>query len=168
VRVKFSGDFAKLRRFEKKVALVPKTLVRVNEQLAEETIELIREGFERSEDPYKRPWPRLKLRRGRPLEDTGAMKSAWHRGQISARGFTVSNAKRYAAWHQGGTGIYGVRRQLIRPVRAKALRLPGPLFFRSVRGTPKRLMVPVAGRLPPAWRARYEETATDVLTELFR
>jgi len=45
----------------------------------------------------------------------------------------------YARWHHDGTGLYGPRRQVIRPVRAKALRFTPkggnrPIFRAWVRG----------------------------------
>jgi phage gpG-like protein len=169
VKVKFTGSFASLKRFQKKVEAAPKALLIVNEQLAEETIELIREGFQGSKDPYGNAWAPLVLRDGRPLEDTGGLKAAWHRQSVSARGFVVANAKRYASFHQGGTGLYGPRHQRIVPIKAKVLRLGKTgMVARSVRGSPARKMVPDRGRLPAAWKRRFEDTAQEVFTELFR
>lgn len=169
MKVKFSGDFAALKRFQKKVEQAPKAMLTVNQQLAEETIELIREGFDKSEDPYGSAWEPLVLRDGLPLQDTGGMKAAWFRQSATMRGFSVANAKSYSGYHQGGTGIYGPRHQRIVPIKAKVLKLGKTgRVARSVRGTPKRRMVPERGRLPKAWRDRYVDTAQEVLTELFR
>ncbi len=169
MKIKFSGDFAALDRFREKVEAAPAALVTVNEQLAEETVELIREGFDNSTDPYGDPWEELVLREGRPLEDTGGLKAAWFRERADATGFSVANAKSYAGYHQRGTGIYGPRGARIKPVRAKVLKLGKTgRVARSVRGAPKRMMVPENGRLPERWKERYRETAQEVLTELFR
>ncbi len=144
-------------------------MLTVNEQLAEETIELIREGFQNSRDPYGDAWAPLVLRDGRPLEDTGGLKAAWFRQSVTARGFVVANAKRYASYHQDGTGLYGPRHQRIVPIKAKVLRLGKTgMVASSVRGTPARKMVPERGRLPEAWKRRFVETAQEVLTEIFR
>ncbi len=169
MKVRFSGDFAALKRFQKKVEQAPKALQIVNEQLAEEAIDLIREGFDKSTDPYGTAWAPLVLREGRPLEDTGGLKAAWFRQSITARGFVIANAKRYASYHQGGTGIYGPRHQRIVPIKAKVLRLGKTGFVaRSVKGSPIRRMVPEKGRLPEAWKKRFRETAQETLTENFR
>lgn len=169
MKINFTGDFAALERFKKKIEQTPKALVIVNEQLAEETIELIREGFEKSSDPYGTAWAPLVLRDGRPLEDTGGLKAAWFRQSVTARGFVVANAKSYSSWHQTGTGIYGPRRQRIVPIKAKVLRLGNTgMVASSVRGTPARRMVPERGRLPTAWKKRYVDVAQEVLTEIFR
>lgn len=169
MKFKFTGDFSSLERFKKKIEKTPSALVTVSEQLAEETLELIREGFEESRDPYGSPWESLVLREGKPLEDTGAMKASWHRQRADARGFSVANSKPYAKYHQDGTGIYGPRGTPIVPIKAKVLRLGKTgRVARSVKGSPPRRMVPTRNRLPAAWKARYVETANEVLTELFR
>lgn len=169
--LKLTGDFAELDRFMDKCARAPDSMRIVSANLAEETIELIREGFETSTDPYGNRWAPLKLRSGQPLRDTGGLQSSWHKRFTTAQGFVVSSGKEYAAYHQGGTGIYGPKHQRIKPVKARALRFAGPggpIFARSVEGSPKRRMVPDKGALPERWRQRYVETAEDVLTELFK
>jgi phage gpG-like protein len=166
------GNLKELRRWQTQLKKTPDALVTVNEQLAEETISLIREGFEDSTDPYGHEWESLALRDGRPLEDTGRLKSSWFRANVSRTGYTVANATEYAIYHQIGTGIFGPRGK---PIVAKGeglLRIPvrgGPaIYTRSVRGSPARKMVPDNGELPPRWQARLVETAEDTLTELFR
>lgn len=168
VKIRFKGDFAALRRWEEKLERVPSAMVTLNEQLAEETIELIREGFETSSNPYGRPWAQLVLRAGRPLEDTGRLKASWHRSAVGKHGFRVASGVAYAIHHQHGTGLYGRSRKPITPKRGRALRLRNGMLLASVRGTPARKMVPDSGALPTRWRDRYVETANEVLTELFR
>lgn len=169
MRVQFTGDFAALQRFANKIRKVPSVLQVVNEQLCEETIELIREGFENSTDPFGNRWRDPKLRDGRPLEDTGGLKASWFRKFVGADRFSVANAKTYAIYHQRGTGVFGPAHARIYPTRARALRLPNGMFRRSVAGSPPRKMVPDTGAaLPERWRKRYIATAQAVLTELFR
>lgn len=177
MRIQFSGDFAELNKFADKVSETPHVLVTVSEQLAEETIDLIREGFEQQRDPFGRKWkehaPLTQLVRpgGRILEDSGGLKAAWHRVSATGKQFQVGNAKKYAWWMQRGTGIYGPRKRRIVPVNAKVLRIPikagGAVKVHSVKGAPPRRMTP-ARKLPPKWAARYVDTAQEVLTELFR
>ena len=168
--IKFTGDFAALRRFETQLAAAGGggPLRTLSEQLAEETIGLIRDGFEQSADPSGKPWAPLVIRAGRPLQDSGGLKASWHRSYSDEDGFTVESGKNYAIYHQDGTGIYGPRKTRIVPVKARALRIPGVGFFRSVAGSPKRRMVPDAGRLPPRWRRQFVEAALEVLSEIFR
>jgi phage gpG-like protein len=176
VRYSFTGDFKGLKRFEKRVRKAPESLRTVSLQLQEETIELIREGFEKQRDPYDKAWaphsPLTRLRRtGRILEDTGGLKAAWFGKGVSDSGFEVANAKSYAIFHQAGTGLFGPKKKPIRPLQAKALRIPisGGFFYATeIAGSPRRRMVPDSGRLPRAWADRYVEVAQEVLTELFR
>jgi phage gpG-like protein len=177
MQVKFTGNFKSLEDFAADVARVPSALKVVSEQLAEESIELIHEGFENQRDPYGNRWKKhSKLTQrirpgGRILEDTGGLKSSWFRKSADAGSFEVANAKEHAAFHQEGTGIHGPKKRPIRPKQAKALRIPiggGAVFLYEVAGVPKRRMVPARGRLPKAWSKRYVETAQEVLTEIFR
>lgn len=169
----FTGDFAKLAGFVDRVKKAPEVLKSVNVQLAEETIELIVDDISRHRDPYGKPHPKPLLRDGNPLEETGALKSSWFRKAVSAASYTISNARVYAHWLQSGTGLYGPRKQRIRPKKArwnererKALKLPGPMFRSSVAGIKPRRMVPDRG-LPEDWRARLEETALETLDDYF-
>lgn len=169
--VELTGDFKELERFTAKLAKAPAQMRVVSANLAEETIELIREGFESSTDPYGSRWAPLKVRSGQPLRDKGGLQSSWHRRFLTAQGFVVASGKDYAAYHQGGTGIHGPKKQRIKPTKARALRFAGPggaIFASSVEGVPRRRMVPDKGALPARWRDRYVETAQDVLTELFK
>lgn len=170
-QLKLAGEFEELDRFLDKMKSVPDSMRIVSVNLAEETIELIREGFATSTDPYGKSWPGLKIRNGQPLRDTGGLQSSWHRSHVTADRFTVAASKDYAIYHQRGTGIYGPKRRRIKPVTARALRFPGPsgyIFASSVAGVPRRRMVPERGRLPSRWRERYVRIAQDVLTELFK
>lgn len=177
MQVKFTGDFKSLEGFAADVARVPSALKIISDQLAEESIELVREGFEKQRDPYGKAWKEhSKLTKrirpgGRILEDDGHLKAGWFKKAIGEGFFEIANAKKYAAYHQYGTGVHGPKKKPIRPTKAKALRIPlggGAMFLLQVAGTPKRRMVPERGRLPAKWSRRYVETAQEVLTEIFR
>jgi hypothetical protein len=177
VQIVFTGGFKQLEGFAADIERAPDALKVVSEQLAEATLELIREGFELERDPYGKKWARhsrltRKLRPGgRVLADKGGMKAAWHRKSAARDAFEVANAKSYTIFHQEGTGAHGPSGQPIKPVRAKALRIPagnGAVFLSQVAGVKKRRMVPTNGRIPKSWQARYVETAQEVLAEIFR
>jgi len=168
MKATFTGDIAKLDKWAKRLRDVPKVMDELSEQLAEETIDLIKDGFDKSRDPYGKKWADLKLRDGRPLEDNGHMKGSWFKKYAHRGGFLVANAKSYAVIHQTGSGIYGPKKQPIVPKKAKALRLGKYGFAKSVKGTVARPMVPYRKRLPKKWLAAYQETAEEFLTEHFR
>jgi phage gpG-like protein len=170
-QLKLIGDFAEMERYLEQLRQVPDSMRTITANLAEETIELIREGFETATNPYGRRWDGLKVRNGQPLRDTGGLQASWHRSHLASDRFTVASSKNYAVYHQRGTGIHGPRRRRIKPVTARALRFPGPngpIFAASVAGVPKRKMVPDGAKLPARWRERYERLSHEVLTELFK
>ncbi len=111
-------------------------------------------GFATSTDPYGNPWePKLFTDGNKPLVKTGKLRAGWFLAYAGADSAIIANRQRYAVF-QGGTGIYGPSGQRIQPNRGRALswRSQGKRFaFRSVRGSPPRLMVPRAGDIPPRW-----------------
>lgn len=168
-RLKFTGDFRELEAFLGRVRRAPERMIEVNKQLAEEAVELVREGFETSTDPYGKKWADLKFRNGRPLEDSGALK-VFRVGRVTIYGWEIFSPRDYANFHQQGTGIYGPRKEEIRPRTARALRIPAPggaMFVHSVKGTPQRKMVPDPGDLPDRWRERFVDTALETMRVIF-
>jgi hypothetical protein len=168
--VSFKGDFATLKRWERKLQKTPQLLPVISKNLAEETISLVQEGMARGVDPYGKRYAPLKIRSGQPLRNTGAMKSSWFHKNVSSTGFSVENARAYAIFHQEGTGIYGKSKRRIKAKNGKALRVPaagGAMFFRSVKGTPRRMMVPDHG-IPKRWRTAYVATTNEIFVSHFR
>lgn len=165
--LKFTGDFQALDSFAERLAAAAGSTKLISGAMAEQTIDLIRDGFTTSTDPYGRSWKPPILRAGQPLRDTGGLQASWHTSDVTANGFRVSSGKVYAVYHQRGTGLYGPHKARIVPVRAKALAVPGLGPRSSAAGSPKRQMVPNRGRLPRKWREAYVEAAQEVLTELF-
>lgn len=177
MQFKFTGNFKELELYRDKIASLPTVLETVNEQLAEETIELIHEGFDKESDPFGKKWhghSELTKRirpGGRILEDDGHLKSSWFKRLVGRGGFTVGNPQKTALWAQKGTGIYGPKKKPIRPINGKSLRIPvigGAVLLSSVKGQPIRRMVPDTNRLPARWKKRFVETSQEVLVELFK
>jgi len=133
--VKFTGDFAKLNKWIKRIDNTPKVLAVIADNLAEESLDLIKDGFRAETDPDGVKWPKLKYRKGKILQDTARMRNSFHRKRVSKTGFVVGPAVTYAQFHQHGTA----------------------------RGIPVRRMVPRGNRLPPKWKRRFVETASEVL-----
>lgn len=168
--VKFTGDFKKIARWEKKLRQTPKVLPILSKNLAEETIHLIQDGMSRGVDPSGKRYKPLVMRSGTPLSKTGGLKRSWFRKHSSKGRFTVASGKGYSKYHQLGTGIYGPKKSPIKPKRAKALRIPtkgGDIFRKSVKGSPVRKMVPNR-RIPNRWRLAYRRTINDTLSTYFR
>lgn len=130
------GDFAKLARLISRLEQLERgdLLTDLNRNLAEEAVELVREGFERETDPYGARWAALKYRSGRILQDTGRLRSSFKVSRVNRRGFRVSASVSHASYHQTGTS----------------------------RGLVPRRMVPHAG-LPARWRSRLRDVGRDFL-----
>src|SRR5690606_37637300 len=163
VRIKDKGGIGKLDGWAKALESLPKEMRKMPRLMAEEAVELTRQTFEDEADPYGKPWAPLKLRSGRILAKTGGLKSSIH-VKPHGKGFTIGVGKSYAGYHQQGTGIHGPKRQRIKPLRAKALGPinPGGKFFRSVKGSPRRAMLPYDG-LPPTWTEAFKEVAGETI-----
>jgi hypothetical protein len=111
------------------------TIVEMQSQaLAEVTITLIAEGFERERDPYGRAWARKKRDDGRKVlhGKTTRLRNGWHVVSARRRGFHVAPSVDYAAPHQaprtGQGGAYSGGQ--LRPTR---MMVPTPSL-----GIPKR------------------------------
>lgn len=135
----FSGDFPSLQGFIDRIRKAPEVARVVAENMAEEALELVREGFESESDPDGRKWQALKYRSGKILQDTGRLRTGWHRKTVTGNGFTIGPAVKYATYHQHGTR----------------------------RGLPARRMVPSNKRLPGKWKQRLTDTAREVLEAHF-
>jgi phage gpG-like protein len=187
--IRLTGDFARIGRKIAQLEKPQEGLRRVAEAMADETLTLINEGFAEEADPYGEKWAPLVLRTGKILQNTGGMAASWHRKSASSRGFRVANGKKYAKWHQGGTGIYGPFKHPIVPKTKKALAfsfiagvrtvgkggkalkrpqlIRGEMVVRSVKGSPRRRMVPDPGPVPTKWRIRLHHAARDALKAHF-
>lgn len=145
VRVK--GDFDILAKWERALKTAPESLQDMTPQMAEETIDLIKEGFRRQSDPYGTPWKPKKRSDGRAIlvGKTARLRNGWHRvNGRKRRGFIVAPSVTYAAPHQDGDG----KRNPPRP--------------------PRRMMIPTRSRgLPPAWARAYKDTAVEVFSQHF-
>lgn len=101
------GAYAELQYLIRQTrAIANKQLLEtINENLAEEAIDLIKQGFRDQADPYGRAWAGKKVPDGRAILTgrTGFLKSGWHRTRLSRRGFTVAPSVTYAVYHQTGT-----------------------------------------------------------------
>lgn len=107
------GDTAQLKRIARKVrdAFGPDGMRGLSRNLAEETVELIREGFDRQGDPYGRGWAPLKARSGKILQDTGLLRR-FKPTHVTVRGFTVSSGATYGPFHQSGTSRMPARKMV--------------------------------------------------------
>jgi len=113
-------------------------LIVVSRNLAEEAIELTKQGFAAEKDPFGSPWAPIKHRKGKILQDTARMKNSFFVGAVGPGGFRFGTNVKYAGFHQTGTSKM-----------------------------PRRMMVPESD-LPPRWLEAFHDTAEEVLLDLFK
>lgn len=138
IRITGNG-FAKISQWRKKFgpSAVEQVKRAVMKNIAEEALELVQEGFEKEQAPSGRAWARLKSRSGRILQDTGRLRSSFHRKNVSSVSVTIGPGVSYATFHQSGT-----KRMVARP------------------------MVP-EGSLPAKWKIRINRVAQEVMADAF-
>jgi hypothetical protein len=125
--VALTGDFAGLNGLIKRIEKIgkPAALERLSDNLAEQALDLIEEGFANERDPYGKPWAPKVFGDGRQIlvGKSTQLRRGFHRKVVASTGFRVgpSATAKYAKWIQSGTGLYGPRKQKIRPINAKAL-----------------------------------------------
>jgi hypothetical protein len=184
VKAILHGNTKSLRALAKKLRAVgsDQTLRHLADNLAQEGLEQVDEGFARQVNPYDVSWPKKVFPDGRAIlvGSSTKLRRGWHRKYIGADGFIIASSAAYAKY-QLGTGIYGPAGE---PIRSKS---GGPLVFlaarritpkarkgaspivpvgkrgagrwgtqkvvvMSVKGSPPRLMVPNTKTLPPRWK----------------
>lgn len=142
------GDFGKLAGWEALLKNVDAVLPATSAALAEATINLIQDGFDRGTDPYGKPWKPKKKADGRGAlhGETGRLRTGWHRTKAGAGEFEVAPSVEYAAPHQS-------------PKR----RAGGGLK------RPRRMMVPTGSRgLPESWAEAYKDVADEAFAQWFK
>ena len=110
----------------------------LSQNLAEASIDLVKEGFDGQVDPYGKRWKET-ARGGEILSDTGAMKNGWKVKGFSRNRFQITGSVPYTSYHQTGVP----KNHLV-----------------------ARKMVP-DGRMARKWLNEYSELAEDILEEYF-
>lgn len=123
----------RLEALRRKVASVASSAMRqaLSDALAAEALKLIDDGFDKSRDPYGKRWASLKSRTGKPLLDTGRMRSSFSQSS-TVDGFRIfANVRNTDPKYDAN--IVGVHQHgaTIVPKYAKALRF-------QVRGAPSK------------------------------
>lgn len=138
-------DLMKLLR---KLERPERALKAVSASLAEESINLIKDGFRTETDPYGQRWAKRKRETPQTIGrlvlsgETGRLKTGYKATNISEQGFLVTASVEYAMHHQ----------------------MPKP-----DSGRVARMQVPDADRgLSNTWASQFDEAAQDVLEDYFK
>lgn len=158
------GDFARLARLRAKVGIVASrdTNVRLANVLGAEAIAQVQLGFREGRDPYGRAWRPLKLRGGKPLLDTGRLRSSFS-FRANRGSFRIGTNFIGAAVHQYGATIVPKRAKML---RFRASRRGKPIFAKKAV-IPSRQMMPER-QLPPIWRDAFKGAATRFLSRIMK
>ena len=133
----FTIDDADLDRLAEVLGGANHALAEISRQLAEEALDLVKEGWRRQASPDGTPWAPKQRDDGRAiLVRFGALRASFQVVSADASGFSIATSVSYGTFHQDGT-----------------------------RHMPARPMVPT-GELPAEWVAAFDEVVQDVLTEL--
>lgn len=139
---KVSGDFAKLKRIQQRFGQtnVNRALEVASDNMAEEALNLVAEGFASGTDPYGKAW-----NAPNDLQITGGIRR-YTRGKSDKNGFRIHSTDRKAIWHHA----------------------PRPREAWGGKALPTRLQVPTQARgLPPIWVKRLRAAAGEAL-KVFR
>lgn len=124
-------------------------------------LKLVADEFRGSHAPDGARWAPLKSRRGKPLMDTGRLRSSFA-VVPTADGFRIWTAVAYAGYHQFGTRPRQVAgRAAKQNARGRFVRMDRGGYLLRIRphqnrGIPARPMVPTGGALPAPWREAME------------
>lgn len=163
------GQYRALRRLHQALGSVsdPQFRRELSRGLGAAALKQYSDGFRKGRDPYGKKWAPLKLRRGKPLLDTGRMRASAAIHVRGTSGFELVVTASYASTHQ-----YGAKN--IRPVRARMLawkvRGKKRWYFAKRVTVPRRQMLPErsTGGLGPTWRKAFQREAKAQVREHFK
>jgi len=183
VKFRLAGSTRELRKLASQLrnAGSDSVLRHLSDNLAEEGLSLIEEGFATETDPDGNKWAPKVFPDGRQVlvGKTTRLRRGWHRKYVAAVGFSIAASVVDAKWQQEGTGIYGPRHTPIRPVKAKVLSFTvqraagkgkwksGRVFANSVKGAPPRRMIPSGKKLPEKWQRAFRAAMHDFWVSYF-
>lgn len=169
-----------LEALEKLLANPDKVLDLVARSLAEESVNLIKDGFRTETDPYGEKWQPKQLADGRKTLSgkTSRLKTGWKVTRMNGREVVVSPSVEYAEYHQNpgerkrasSADVYrrsiegGFSRRQISRARSFTENTIGPAQL----ARPRRMMVPDDGKgLPPKWERELNSAAVDAFAVVF-
>lgn len=126
----------------------PSLVDEMGEMVAEEALDLVKEGFAKQTDPYGDRWKEKKVDDGRSIlvGKTTRLRLGWHTVKKGNGKWTVAPSVEYAAAHQD----------------------PQPRARWGGKKLPQRMMIPSRKRgLPPEWQKRMDEAMSDVFEAHF-
>ena len=147
MKIKVKGD-NKIDAWKAILKSAPEIVSVMSEQVAEEALALVNEGFAKQTDPYGKAWQEKKVDDGRSIlvGKTTRLRRGWHKVKISESKWAIHPSVTYAAAHQD----------------------PQPRANWGGKRLPQRMMIPSKTRgMPIAWTKRIEETLGETMASQF-
>jgi len=85
-------------------ALAAKNMDKAAASIGSKFLSFVKLGFQLSVDPYGLPWEPLKIRKGKPLRDTGVLMNSFTQ-EFSGETLRIGTITPYAKTHQDGANI---------------------------------------------------------------
>lgn len=146
VKVKGKGP---IDQWRSALQAMPGIMSDLGEQMAEEAVDLIAEGFANQRDPYGQAWKPKKLDDGRSIlvGKTTRLRRGWQKRRTGHTTWQVSSSVEYATAHQD----------------------PQARPKWGGKKLPRRMMVPSAARgLPPEWKKAFAAATREALRQQFK
>lgn len=173
-----SGDFAKLSELIRSLSGIatPQVKTDLGKLLGQAALTTLAHEFTGAHDPYGKPWPPLKTRKGEPLRDTGRLMNSFSR-QGNPNGFSISTRVAYADVHQyggtikpharkGGTMAFSTKGRIISKAAAGKRKSAVRIAITKDRiqqgfTIPRRQMIPEndTGGVGPIWGKKLNDEA---------
>lgn len=111
--ISLTGDFAALNAIVTQLEEAPEALLAANENMAEESIDLVRQGWRKQRAPDGKKW-KVKVRPdGRAiLVRTGTLRNSFAVTRVDLTGFTITGTANYGGFHQSGTSRMVARKMV--------------------------------------------------------
>lgn len=151
-----TGDFQKLSNLTRGLERFQNSaMLAVKKQIGTAALELVRECFDESKDPFGATWRALTVRQGKPLLDTRRLYSSI--GLVSRPlGFIIQTRVNYAAAHNFGRARVSGRAPKFSRKRSIVVRQANELL-------PKRQFMPGPNVIPRRWERELREIAEATL-----
>lgn len=128
-------------------------------EIGEELVSMVRFGFRLSQNPYGDKWEPLKIREGKPLQDTGNLQQSFH-ADAGGDSVVIGTNVPYAATHQYGAVIVPKNKKML------AWKVGEAWHFAKRVNIPARPMLPdEGGGLPKTWGEIVAEILLENISE---
>lgn len=181
--VKFTGDFAKLRKLIARLDAVGrgKAIPKVLEAMGDEAMRLVSLGFRQDTDPYGQPWaphsPRTKQKANSRLLRYSRKMYRGFKLSFGRSSFSITNSEPYAGVHQNGADYIARPRVSFRNASGGFGRITKKRGVKGLRMVPQgahRIVIPARKMFPThkmglgRWESHLQRAGKRVVYQMIR